>query len=87
MHNIAEIERKSCPVAMLAVQKGQIHRQKVTLNHEPRTCERIQNSLKKKILMSKENGTQRYSYVSVISIYQFMLLKTNKDYLAKKIEI
>jgi len=45
------------------------------------------NSLKKKILMSKENGTQGYSYVSVISIYQFMLLKTNKDYLAKKIEI
>jgi len=41
----------------------------------------------KKILMSKENGTQRYSYVSVISIYQFVLLKTNKDYLAKKIEI
>jgi len=32
MHNIAEIERKSCPVAMLAVQKGQLHRQKVTLN-------------------------------------------------------
>jgi len=37
--------------------------------------------------MSKENGTQRYSHVSVISIYQFVLLKTNKDQLAKKIEI
>jgi len=32
MHNIAEIERKCCPVAMLAVQKGPMHRQKVTLD-------------------------------------------------------
>jgi len=45
------------------------------------------NSLKKKIVMSKENGKQRYSYVSVISVYQFVLLKTNKDYLAKKMKI
>jgi len=45
------------------------------------------NILKKKIVMSKENGTQRYSYVSVISVYQFVLLKTNKDYLAKKMKI
>ena len=37
MHNIAEIERKICPVAMLAVQKGPMHRQKVTLNREPGT--------------------------------------------------
>jgi len=32
MHNIAEIERKTCPVAILTVQKGPMHRQKVTLN-------------------------------------------------------
>ena len=30
MHNIAEIERKTCPVETLAVQKGPMHRQKVT---------------------------------------------------------
>jgi len=32
MHNIAEIERKICPIATLAAQKNPMHRQKVTLN-------------------------------------------------------